>query len=378
MTRTRRGRAIVQAVAVAGLLGLAAAATPLLTKHSVGAQESYPRLAPLPPAGSVNKDLAELGRYLFFDSRLSGDWALSCASCHDPAKGWADGEPLSKGYPASEYFRNAPTVINARYRARFMWDGRLDGADLGTLVRDMVTEAHFMNSDGRLVQERLKQVPEYLGMWEKAFGKGSEPYGPRMFNAVGEYVKTLVSRNAPFDRFVQGNHDAISDEAKEGLRIFLGKAHCISCHNGPVVSDGKLHRLGVPENPAVWNEPLRAITMLRHYSTSGMPNYMNARTDVGAYAITKDERDRGKFLTPSLRELTYTAPYMHNGVFKTLAEVVEFYDRGGGPEGELKPLGLTPAEKQALVTFLAALSGDPVPGEAPTLPELQLRPLGKN
>lgn len=176
---SQRARAWV----VGALVALAALGGTILRGHAA-AQSAHPPLAQLPAAGPVNRDLAELGRHLFFDSRLSGDWALSCASCHDPAKGWADGEPLSKAYPASEYFRNAPTIINARYRVRFMWDGRLDGSDLGTLVRDMVTEAHFMNSDGRLVQERLKQVPEYVVMWEKAFGKGTEPYGPRMFNVA--------------------------------------------------------------------------------------------------------------------------------------------------------------------------------------------------
>lgn len=120
------------------------------------------------------------------------------------------------------------------------------------------------------------------------------------------------------------------------------------------------------------------ITMLRHYSTSGMPNYMNARTDVGAYAITKDERDRGKFATPSLRDLRYTAPYMHNGVFSTLEEVVDFYDRGAGPGSELKPLGLTTQEKKALLAFLDALSGDPVVAKAPDLPDLKPRQFGKN
>ncbi len=168
----------MQAVCVAVAVGLGGLVT-LSPRTDLAADPTYPELAPLPEGKPVDKNMAELGRYLFFDSRLSGDWNLSCASCHDPAKGWADGEPLSKAYPASEYFRNAPTLINARYRVRFMWDGRLDGADLGTAVRDMVTEAHFMNADGRIVQERLKQVPDYVTLWEKAFGKGTEPYGPR-------------------------------------------------------------------------------------------------------------------------------------------------------------------------------------------------------
>jgi len=335
-------------------------------------------IAALPQSKPVNKDMAELGRHLFFDVRISGDWSRSCASCHNPAKGWADGEALSQGYTATDYFRNAPSIINARLRERFMWDGRLDGADLGTLVRDMVTEAHFMNADGRLVQERLKQVPEYVEMWQKIFGKSADPYGPRMFNVIAEFVKTIESKNVPFDRFVKGDEGAISAQAKEGMRLFKGKANCMSCHNGATFSDGKFHRLGVPENLDIWNNPLRAITMLRHYSTSGMPNYMNARTDVGSHAITKNERDKGKFFTPTLRELKYTAPYMHNGTLKTLEDVIEFYDRGGGKGSQLKALGLSPEDKKALVAFLLALSGDPVTVEQPKQFDFQLRSFGKN
>ncbi|MBI2314035.1 MAG: c-type cytochrome [Betaproteobacteria bacterium] len=361
-------------LALAGLATLAGALLP--PQGDVRAQQAKaPDLAPLPEA-KFNKDQAELGRFLFFDVRLSGDAALSCSTCHDPRKGWTDGQALGKGYPASEYFRNTPTILNAAFKARFMWDGRLDGSDVGTLVRDMITEAHTMNMDSRLMQERLKQVPEYVAMWGK-FRK-DDINGMRVYGVVGEFVKSVVSRNVPIDRFLKGDQSALSSEAKEGYALFKGKANCVSCHNGPLGSDGKLHRTGVPENPEVWNTPLRAITMLRHYSTSGMPNYMNARTDVGSYAITKDERDIGKFATPSLRDLKYTAPYMHNGMFKTLPEVVEFYGKGGGAGGELKPLNLSESEKRALVAFLESLSGDPVVVEVPKLPEYKARTFGKN
>jgi cytochrome c peroxidase len=352
---------------LAGALALAGALS--------AAAQTGPDLAPLPEP-KFNKDQAEMGRYLFFDVRLSGDAALSCASCHDPKKGWGDGQPLGRGYPASEYFRNAPTILNSGFKKRFMWDGRLDGSDMGTLVRDMITEAHTMNMDSRLMQERLKQVPEYVAMWQK-FRK-DDINGMRVYGVVGEFVKSVVSRNAPIDRYLKGDANALTEEQKQGYALFKGKANCASCHNGPLGSDGNLHRTGVPENPAVTAEPLRHITMLRHYATSGMPNYMNTHTDVGAYAITKDERDRGKFATPSLRDLKYTAPYMHNGVFATLAEVIDFYDRGGGPGSELKPLGLAAGEKKALLAFLDALSGDPVLVEAPASPPYKARNFGKN
>ncbi len=354
--------------------GIAAAVAATLAQGA----ESTLDLAPLPKAAPLKTELVELGKYLFFDTRLSGDWGVSCATCHDPEKGWGDGQALSAGYPSTLYFRNAPTLLNSRHRNVLMWDGRLDGADLGTLVRDMITESHTMNMDGRLLQERMKQIPQYMALWEKAFGPGKDPYGPATFNVIAEFVKSLESVNAPFDRYKQGDEAALSDEAKRGYALFTGKAGCVACHNGPIGSDGGMHKTGVPEHPEVLSEPLRSITLLRHYAISGMPNYMNARSDVGHYAISKDPADQGKFATPGLRDLKVTAPYMHNGVFATLAEVIDFYDQGGGAGSELKPLGLSAPEKQDLEAFLLSLSGDPLIVAAPELPELDVRTFGKN
>ncbi len=339
-------------------------------------------LAPL-PSQEVNAATAELGRFLFFDPRLSGDTTVSCATCHDPAMGFGDGEALGQGYPGALYFRNTPTLINATLQKRFMWDGRLDGSDITTLCRDMITESHTMNMDSRLMQERLKQVPEYLEKWKAIFGEESDPYGPKLYGVVGEFVKTLRSRNVPLDRLLKGDGGALNEKAKRGLQLFSGKANCIQCHNGAMLSDGDVHATGVPENPDVWSEPLRGITILRHYATQGVPNYMNRRSDLGHYIVTKDDRDIGKFKTAPLRDLKFTAPYMHNGAFKTLAEVVEFYDRGGGetPNKDplLKPLKLSGKEKADLLAFLESLSGDPPAVKRPDpLPEYKLRVFGKN
>ncbi len=359
---------------LAGVCGIAAA----LAATQASGGDAAADLAPLPAAAPLKAEQVELGKHLFFDTRLSGDWGVSCASCHDPEKGWGDGQALSNGYPSTLYFRNAPTLLNSKHRNVLMWDGRLDGADLGTLVRDMITEAHTMNMDGRLLQERLKQMPGYMAMWEQAFGPGTDPYGPATFNVIAEFVKSLESENVPFDRFKQGDASALSEEAQRGYALFTGKAGCVACHNGPIGSDGAVHKTGVPENPEVMSEPLRSISLLRHYATSGMPNYMNARGDLGHYCISKAPADRGKFATPGLRELKYTAPYMHNGVFATLAEVIDFYDQGGGEGAELQPLGLSAQQKQDLETFLLTLSGDPIVVAAPEFPELDVRTFGKN
>lgn len=337
-------------------------------------------LAPLAPLKPPKAEQVELGKLLFFDPRLSGDAAISCATCHDPKKGWGDAKALSTGYPGSEHFRNSQTILNAAYYKRNYWDGRMDGRDLATLVRDHLTEAHFMQVDGRLFTERLKQVPEYEELFKKAFG--GEPSFGRTLNAIVAFVQTVTSRNAPFDRHLKGETAALSSVSQEGMKLFLGKAGCIQCHDGALLSDQKFHSLGVPENPAVYAEPLRHITFRRFTKTLGVPNYDNLREDVGLYAVTKDPHDRGRFRTPSLREVSLTAPYMHNGVFPALEAVVDFYDQGGGTHPNksplLKPLGLTDGEKRAVVEFLRSLSGDLVLVEPPGLPEYRLRTLGKN
>ncbi|MFQ5955990.1 MAG: cytochrome-c peroxidase, partial [Kiloniellales bacterium] len=180
--------------------------------------------------------------------------------------------------------------------------------------------------------------------------------------AIPEYLKTLTSRGAPFDK------GAMSASAERGFELFKGKAGCAQCHAGPRFSDDKPHNIGVPENPDIWSDPRRHVTYVTYAMFMGVENYMNVRRDVGAHVRSHkaDGSDIGKFMTPTLRELKYTAPYMHNGVFKTLAEVIAFYNAGGGDDANkdsaLKPLDLTRQEQGDLLAFLEALSGDPLVG----------------
>lgn len=319
------------------------------------------------PALEVDIKKAALGKELFFDPRLSGDGAISCATCHNPKKGWGDGQALSRAYPGSEYFRNSKTLLNAAHARYFFWDGRLSGKDGETLVRDHITETHFMNLDGRLMMERLKQVPEYERMFRETMG--GEPSFGRTLKAVAEFQKTIVSKNVPFDRYVQGDSAAISTDAKVGLRLFQGKARCVQCHNGPYFSDANPHNLGLPENPAIVNESMRHITLRSFFKFMGVDNFENLREDAGFYAVSKREEDRKAFLTPTLRELKWTAPYMHNGTLADLDAVIAFYDAGGGKAENkdplLRPLRLSKKEKRSLKAFLLALSGDEVKAEAP-------------
>ncbi|MBU6484347.1 MAG: hypothetical protein KGR23_06070 [Betaproteobacteria bacterium] len=316
--------------------------------------------APLAPSPSRDSDLVNLGRHLYFDTRLSSDWGRSCARCHDPQRGWADGAALSKGYTNSDYFRNAPSLLNVAGRAHLMWDGSVEGGNLVGAARDMIVRPDMMHADPLLVVERIKLVPEYVRLWRKVYGGESEITPRGIYASLAAFLETVRSRNVPFERFLAGDKGALGPAAREGMQLFTGKAGCVRCHSGPSLSDQRFHRLAVPENPAIWAEPLRAVAMLRLFKRDGVPDVMDARSDVGRYAVTKDLHDRGKFLTPSLLDLKWTAPYMHNGVFRSLSEVVDFYDRGGGPGGELEPLHLTAREKKALLAFLDSLSGDEV------------------
>ncbi len=324
------------------------------TLFSVPAIASAAEFGPV-VAPKVNAARAELGKRLFFDKRLSGDISLSCSSCHQPDKAFTDGLSLSAAYPGSKGFRNTPTLMNTALRANWFHDSRI-GTNLNDVTRESITEDYNMNMDMRLMQERLKQDPVYVEMFKKA-GLG-EPSNGGARKAIPEYIKTLISRNAPFDS------GKMSASATRGFDLFKGKAGCAACHSGPLFTDDSVHNIGVPENPDIWSDPMRHMTYAAFASFMGVENYMNIRRDVGAQILLhkSDGSGIGTFRTPTLRELKYTAPYMHNGTFGTLFEVVSFYNQGGGNDAnkdvKIKPLNLTYGEQKDLVAFLKSLSGD--------------------
>jgi cytochrome c peroxidase len=329
----------------------------------------------LPGDPAADNQIA-LGRYLFFDPRLSNNNSLSCASCHQPANAFTDGQVLSDGYPSTALFRNTPTVYNSVFADTLYWDGRMDADDIPTLVRDHISEAHFMSADGRLVVERINQVSAYVALFEDVYD-GEPSYG-RILNAVAAYVKSLNSSESPYDLYAAGDTGAISADAAAGLDLFTGSAGCATCHTAPLFSDEKFYNLGVATDPAMFEDPELGLTWRRFFRTLGLPNYRNTFDDPGAFALTLDDADLGAFNTPSLREVGRTAPYMHNGSLATLRDVVEFYNGGGGTAGTagLSPLALSDAEIGQLVAFLETLSSEPVDIVPPDLPDYSLIPLG--
>ncbi|MDD5296148.1 MAG: cytochrome c peroxidase [Rhodocyclaceae bacterium] len=365
---------------LAGMMALA------LTAVAAGnSANKYPALGPLPtpPIPKDNPNTPEkvaLGKKLFWDNRLSGDGSMPCVSCHLPTLGWGDGGQISRGYPGTKHWRNSQTVLNSAYYNKLFWEGSV--TSLEAQAPSAAEGAVAGNGDPAMMEMRLRFLPEYVAEFRKVFG--SE--WPRMndaYRAIAAYERTIVSdaKQVPFDRYAMGDKKALSDTQKRGLALFQGKANCIACHNGPLVSNQQFYATGVPDHPQFKDDALGQITHRWEWYQKGIPekDYRGATDDAGLYYVTKNPKDIGKWRVPSLRELKYTAPYMHNGLLATLDEVVDFYDKGGGAGPNktplLKPLKLSPAEKKDLVAFLEALSMDqPLVHDEPKLPG-EYRPL---
>lgn len=299
----------------------------------------------IPSDNQLTAAKVELGKQLFFDKRLSRDNTVSCASCHDPEKGWSNGARFATGIRGQMGGRSAPTIINAAYFYFQFWDGRakqVEGQALGPIQNPIEMDLTLDE-----VVAKLKKIEGYRTQFEKAFG--GEVTADGIAKAIGSFERTVLSGNAPYDQHKSGNEDALSAAAKRGMDVFFNRAHCSACHAGPNFSDGGFHNLGVGLDAD--------------------------KPDLGRFAETKLEGDRGSFKTPTLREIARTAPYMHDGSLATLEDVIDFYDKGGQPnpqlDEEMFPLKLTAQEKADLVVFLKeGLSSKDYPAIAPPkLPE---------
>ncbi len=362
-----------------------AAATSGKAMAAKTAQAGPPPLAPLgePPIPPDNKNTpakVELGKVLFFDPRLGGDASTGCSTCHEPDQGWAWAEDFSRGYPGTVHWRNSQTIVNSAYYGRNFWAGSVPS--LEKQAPSAAKGGVAGNGENDIMEARLALIPQYRKQFKEVFGTEWPLIGDA-WRAIAAFERTLVQRDTPLDKYLQGDKSALTEQQVRGMALYNGKAGCIQCHNGELASDQDYHNVGVPANKRWEEDGLAQVTFRFEQYAKGQTEegYRKAKSDWGFYYRGKNSWDRGKFRTPSLRYTAYTAPYMHNGVFYTMEEVVDFYNRGGFdedgrttafPENKsklIKPLGLTDEEKEDLLAFLEAFSGEEIMMEKPTLPE---------
>ncbi len=324
----------------------------LITLDTLDTMDRLPGdLSPLPKVKSprdnpTTAEKVELGKMLFFDPRLSGNDHWACSTCHNPSLGFSDGLPRSLGFgDEQELDRHTPTVLNIAFNSLQFWDGR--AATMEEQAVAPIQAEREMNSNPKKLERKLNAIPEYKERFKKVFGRRvtMENIG----KAIAAFERTLVTGDSPFDRYMKGDKNALTVQEKRGLILFISKAGCTQCHNGENLTDNKFHNIGVP--PAG-----------------------PAKDDLGRYNVTKSEVDKRAFKTPSIRNISMTPPYMHNGVLATLDEVVDFYNKGGGDDPNQSPkifkLGLTRQEKRDLVAFLMTLTGDMPIVSYPQLPQV--------
>jgi cytochrome c peroxidase len=274
----------------------------------------------------------ELGRRLFFDARLSLDGTVSCATCHNPSLGFADGRAKAIGIYGQEFKRGAPTLINRLFSTVQFWDGRAKNLE-DQAPQPIQNELEMRNTPENL-ERVLKASGEYTAAFQEVFGTDVTMDG--VAKAIAAFERTLLSGDSPYDKFKAGDTTALSESALRGLMLFESdRVNCITCHLGFNFTDEKFHNNGAGQDQP---EP-----------------------DPGRFEQTKNDSDRGAFKTPTLRDMSRTAPYMHDGSLRTLLDVVNFYNMGGIPNPHLsrqmRPLNLTEEEKLDLVNFMRALSG---------------------
>jgi cytochrome c peroxidase len=296
---------------------------------------------PVPADNPQSPAKIRLGERLFFETRLSGDGSVSCASCHDPQHGFARPEPLAVGIRGQKASRNAPSLLNRAYGTSMFWDGRASSLEEQAL-QPIQNKLEMDNTMDRVLRD-LRQDVTYL----EAFAKVFDPSGAaapstdtaitiaHVAQAIASFERTLLAGNSPVDQFQGGRHEALTAAERRGMWVFEGRGKCWQCHSGPNYTDEAFHNTGY--------------------------GHGNRDRDPGRFAATGKEEDRFRFKTPTLRGLVHTAPYMHDGGLATLEKVVAFYAVGGEPndphlDPRMEAMYLEDQEQADLVAFLEALS----------------------
>jgi cytochrome c peroxidase len=324
-----------------GIAGATHASSVLPPASERLARYQRPAAPPFPTHNALTPQRVELGRALFFDPRLSGSGVTACATCHNPGLAWGDGLPRAVGHGMKQLARRTPTVLNLAWGELYFWDGRATSLEEQAL--GPIASPEEMNLSLDEMVRRIAAIPGYAPLFAAAYP--DEPISERtVAKAIATFERTLVSGVAPFDAWVAGDPFALSPEAQRGFDLFEGKAKCATCHAGWRFTDDAFHDIGIPGDDLGRGKHLPGI-------------------GVAQYA----------FKTPTLRNVTRRAPYMHDGSEATLADVIELYDLGGRARrpslsAEIRPLQLTTEEKRDLLAFLAALTSDDAPTAVPALP----------
>lgn len=305
-------------------------------------------VVPDSPLKSMQDSLAaiiNLGKTLFFDTRLSSSNKISCASCHLPQKQWADGRVKSLGHNDLENKRNSPSILNVWFYNKLFWDGR--SYSLADQAFSPINSESEMASEMPDLMRKLRGIKEYVPLFENAFkGEGINP--ETVTTALAVFQKTIVSKKAAFDYFLEGDKKAMSDAALRGLHIYRTKANCMNCHNGNLLSDNEFHN-------------------------NGAGFLIENRKDEGRYEFTKNEADRYKFKTPILRDVVFTPPYFHNGSVPNLEELIQAYNLGMPQakfkDSSIKPLHLSTSDIKDIISFLQSISAVTDSFTIPAMPQ---------
>jgi cytochrome c peroxidase len=309
--------------------------------HALKRQYWRPTAIPYPKDNPYGRAKDELGRVLFFDPILSGARVRSCATCHNPGLSWGDGEPRAIGENQVRLPLRSPTLLNIAWIPKLGWDGHF--RDLESVAMGPITGQTNMNLPEDELIGRLAAIPGYVTAFDRAFGKGGVTRD-RLEQALATFQRSIVSTDAPFDRWLSGDENAISAAAKRGFALFNGKANCAACHTGWAFTDAGFHDIGVAKDDDIGRGRLFPTSVKLQHA----------------------------FKTPTLRDVALRGPYMHDGSIASLAEVIDLYDRGGinrpSRDNDIRPLNLQDGEKSDLITFLDTLNGTRKVYPIPPLP----------
>lgn len=339
---------------------------PFQSSTSKRIQPSYWRKL-IPVGNLITTEKVALGQALFFDKRISADGSISCAACHDPAAAFTSKEAVAIGMNGQKGTRNAPTILNAMFSESYFWDGRARSLE-EQVKQPLLNSVEMGMQNEAALTERVSSIDEYRRRFRRVFPREGITL-ETIARAIAAYERTLLSRDSPFDRFLQGEQSAMTVNQQNGWKLFRGKAKCIECHthsaSTPFFTDFKFYNTGVmAQGQGFESIAFREVSTKTESAAAGALAHTPEFSELGRFLVTRQPKDIGAFKTPTLRDIELTGPYMHNGSIKTILEVIRFYNQGGVKNPylneKMQPLDLTDAEISNLVEFLRALTSDDV------------------